>query len=156
MLRQLAARFFYELLECDFFGSEAALQGARAGVQLARDILQIGAPTSEKFFQRALHLFLERLLGELLRELRFELWRDHGEQVGIMREERLLDVRALEDEYVVACAEFHGTLKVSLVDRAIRLRALQFQTLRMNGASRATAADRDNPGEAYVDQGGRL
>ena len=101
MLREFSSRFFPQLLEVRAFLSEPALQGPRAQVQFARDILQSWPLTSEKFLHNSFHLFRERFLSQLLGQFGLQLRRDQGQEFGVVCQEGLIDVRSIEDEHVV-------------------------------------------------------
>jgi hypothetical protein len=92
-------------------------------------------------------------LSQLLGQFGLQLRRDQGQEFGVVCQEGLIDVRSIEDEHVVTRAEFHGTLKMSLVHFPVRFRTLEFHALGMDRASGSSTADGDNPGKTTIDHG---
>jgi hypothetical protein len=112
MLREFASRFFNQLLELRAFRSQAALQRPRAQPQFAS--LQSWPLAREKLLQNSFDLFLDCFLCELSGQFGFQLWCNQGKELGIVCQERLVEVRFAEDQHVVACVKFHRALEVAL------------------------------------------
>ena len=94
-------------------------------------------------------------MRELLRQLRLQLRRDHRQQVGVVGQERPLQIVAVEHDHVVPRAELHRAAEMRFIQRRFpsgRLNSTRFGLRR----ARAAAADLHDPGEADVDQHGRL
>jgi hypothetical protein len=116
MLREFASRFFNQLLEFRAFRSQAALQRTRAQPQFASNILQSWPLAREKLLQNSFDLFLDCFSCELSGQFGFQLWCNQGKELGIVCQERLVEVRFAEDQHVVACVKFPWALEVALVE----------------------------------------
>src|SRR6267154_130356 len=150
MLRQFASRFFHQLLELRALRSQAALQRPGAQVQFPGDILQSWALASENFLENTFHLFREGLVSLLLGQFGLQLRRDQGEELGVVGQERPVDVRCVKHKDVVARTELYGALEIRFVYSSVSFQTLEFHPFGMDGATGATATNGYNPREAGI------
>src|SRR5882762_3413961 len=100
----------------------------------------------------SLHLLANGFLSELLRQLRFELRRQYGQQIGIVGYEGPFNVGLIKHKHILPGSELHGALKVLLVHLAVRLSSLQFDALGIDKTPGASPTDPHDPGKANIDQ----
>ena len=129
----------------------------RAGVTAIRgNILQPRSLACQKLLQNSLHLFLQGLMRELLRQFRLQLGRHHLQKIGIVGEERLRQVLAAKEQHVMSRPEFHRTREMVFIKPPVRFGALEFHAFRMDAMPYAPACDGHDPGKTRIDQRGRL